>query len=63
MASAGQTIDESNPLFNLMNPQAQKVPPQGANKNDLLSQFSHDQILQMYQKLSKGEVPPELASY
>ena len=61
-----QPNDTSNPLFNLLNGDSPPIPPpeqqKGGPTHDLLKNFTHEQLMQMYQQVMKGEVPPELAT-
>lgn len=44
------------------NPQQQR-PPIDPAAAELFKNYTHEQIMQMYQQIQSGEIPPELKSY
>jgi len=64
---AGDGLENTNPLFNLMSGPGTNTPnrPPAPSKEaqELLKNYSHEQIMEMYQKIMKGEVPQNVNSY
>ena len=59
---------DDNPLFNVLSSDQQpraanNRPPLSKEAKELLNKYTQEELIQMYEKMLKGEMPPEMQSY
>ena len=69
MASTGNLStpegENTSPLFNLMNngggaPNTSRPPPPTKEMQELMKNYTHEQIMEMYKQVMSGNVPENL---